>query len=291
MARILLDAEKERLRRYSSAFSRRVFERIIEHGDLTFLANLHAEYDANRRKEKTYSAYLRYLYRILESNYRCEYIYKTKIIRWIIQEYSSENSVIFNEFRTPNAIADLVLFNGSSRAFEIKTEYDSPYRLSDQLQVYTQLFQETYLVISEQHIKQYISELPDNVGIIKLINTENNYSLSIHRKALKTEKINKELLMKVLHRQEYIDIIEGYFGYLPDTSPSMLYDACLRLLKKIPDRELQKLFIKQVKNRKNNTQILKQLPNELIQIVLQLRLNWKQVQRLLETIQTPIIHT
>ena len=77
-----------------------------------------------------YSDLLKKSYSVISKYYRCEYVYKNELIKLLLKKYGTRNSVYFNEFRVGNSIADMVMFNGESKAFEIKTEYDTPRRLS-----------------------------------------------------------------------------------------------------------------------------------------------------------------
>lgn len=76
----------DRMRSYSSAFSRALFTDIIKYGDCSRLDAIHDRYDGKRKKEKTYFSYLKYLYRQISINYRCEYVYKNELIELLIKK-------------------------------------------------------------------------------------------------------------------------------------------------------------------------------------------------------------
>ena len=71
----------ERLRSYSSIFSRSVFSDIIEYDDYTRLNTIFNRYDSKKEYLATYFDYIKYLYRTIAKDYRCEYIYKNEINR------------------------------------------------------------------------------------------------------------------------------------------------------------------------------------------------------------------
>ena len=121
----------ERLRSYSSAFSRHAFQDILLFDDFSHLNWLYRS-EQNYLHGDTYLDYFEWMYRCLVRGYRCEYVFKNEIVHHLIQRYKSKTSVIFNEFRVGKSVADLAFFNGESTAFEIKTEFDTDKRLVKQ---------------------------------------------------------------------------------------------------------------------------------------------------------------
>src|SRR5690606_12921659 len=66
-----------------------------------------------------------YSYNLLEQHYRHEYIYKNKLLNdYVLKYHALEDTVLLNEFRIGQSIADAVLINGTNKVFEIKTELD-----------------------------------------------------------------------------------------------------------------------------------------------------------------------
>ena len=145
------DIPMEMMRSYSSAFSRRVFSDIINYGDFSHLDYLMKNWSPKAKDGDTYLMLLRQIYRAMCKNYRCEYVYKNEIInKLLLNQFAGTRTVVFNEFRVADSIVDLAMFIGVSKAFEIKTEYDSKKRLAHQLEIYSKLFQECYIVIPRE---------------------------------------------------------------------------------------------------------------------------------------------
>ena len=100
-------------------------------------------------------------YSFLEKNYKNEYIYKNMIARKILMgRHSLKSSVLLSEFRVGTNKADLVLINGCSTCYEIKTEYDSLIRLEDQLSSYTKLFNKVFVVCASKMITDVLHLIP-----------------------------------------------------------------------------------------------------------------------------------
>ena len=278
----------DRMRTYSSAFSRSLFTDIIKYGDCSRLDAIHDRYDGKRKKEKTYFSYLKYLYRQISINYRCEYVYKNELIELLIKKYAHSNTVIFNEFRMQKSIVDLAMFNGNSRAFEIKTEYDTTRRLIGQLVDYTRVFQLCYVVIPANMLETYEKDIPPYIGIVLMRESGGVLELDEARPAVENKNIDASMMMKCLRTKEYENVVIEEFGKLPDVPYYEMYEACEEKLYDMPPDKLHQYFLKEIEKRKNNMCLLKKAPHELRQMYLQLGLSKGQIDILQTYLNNPI---
>ena len=278
----------DRMRSYSSAFSRSLFTDIIKYGDCSRLDAIHDRYDGKRKKEKTYFSYLKYLYRQISINYRCEYVYKNELIELLIKKYAHSNTVIFNEFRMQKSIVDLAMFNGNSRAFEIKTEYDTTRRLIGQLVDYTRVFQLCYVVIPANMLETYEKDIPPYIGIVLMRESGGVLELDEARPAVENKNIDAGMMMKCLRTKEYESMVIEEFGKLPDVPYYEMYEACEEKLYDMPPDKLHQYFLKEIEKRKNNMCLLKKAPRELRQMYLQLGLSKGQIDILQTYLNNPI---
>ena len=278
----------DRMRSYSSAFSRALFTDIIKYGDCSRLDAIHDRYDGKKKKEKTYFSYLKYLYRQISINYRCEYVYKNELIELLIKKYAHSNTVIFNEFRMQKSIVDLAMFNGNSRAFEIKTEYDTTRRLIGQLVDYTRVFQLCYVVIPANMLETYEKDIPPYIGIVLMRESGGVLELDEARPAVENKNIDAGMMMKCLRTKEYENMVIEEFGKLPDVPYYEMYEACEEKLYDMPPDKLHQYFLKEIEKRKNNMCLLKKAPRELRQMYLQLGLSKGQIDILQTYLNNPI---
>jgi len=172
-------------------------------------------------------------YHLLEQNYRHEYIYKNKLLNeYVLKYYSLDDTILLNEFRVGQSIADTVLVNGTNKIFEIKTELDSPERLESQLNDYYRAFTEVYLFTHISLLNKYVRILPAYVGV--LIYTEEG-EVSEYRPAVKyTASLDASYMMSSLRKPEYSRLIKELVGFLPDVTPVFYYRACLEILAELP---------------------------------------------------------
>ncbi len=264
-------------RSYSAIFSRMAFTRILKNNDYSLINSNIQIYDLPKigKSIHTYFDYIQYTYRELKKHYQNEYIYKNTFINdLLIEKYGKKESIIINEFRVNNSIADLVLFNGTSKAFEIKTELDSKKRLYNQLSDYTKIFKECYVITHRSLINIYLRE-NEKVGIIEL--TDNHKSLAMReiRPAFENHIIDPDTLICSVRTSEYKNIILRYYGELPNVNSFKMFEECKKLIREIPNDILNQLFIAEIKKRKSNTKIIDSFTKELRQMCLALNLDSK----------------
>ena len=277
----------DKLRSYSSAFSRSVFFDIAEFGDFTHINWLLNQED-NINEFSTYSDYFSYLYSWLKKGYQCEYFYKNEVIsQYIIKKLGTKNSIIFNEFRVGESIVDLAMFNGESKAFEIKTDFDSPKRLLKQLDSYRQIFNKVYLIVSYDRLPQYLNIIPDCIGVLSLGIKGNRVIINTIREAEKSLNLDCEILMRCLRTKEYRNIVQEFYQ-IPLTGDGDIYKKCLKALESIPKQILNHLFITELKKRKSLTNLLSDIPLEFRQICLSLNLSIKKTEILINNLSNPI---
>lgn len=282
--------ERDMLRSFSLVFSRSVFKDIIDYKDFSRIDKIVAQYDIEKELLRTYGDIIKMMYRTIKKNYCCEYVFKNEFItKILIKKYGTSNTVAFNEFKIPPSIVDIALFNGESKAFEIKTEYDSPKRLRSQINNYKYFFDKCYLIIPEFLLGKYIDLIDYKVGILLLSQTKTSIKIHEYREAIKNDILDINLIMKLLHTNEYKNIIKIHYGEIPSVSCFEMYDSCLSLMNEIPKTSLRTLILNEIKKRKNNTSVLKNYPSELRQIALSLNLRDMELSSLKETLETPLI--
>ncbi|KAF2518184.1 sce7726 family protein [Flavobacterium salilacus subsp. salilacus] len=275
------------LRDYSMLFSRSEVSRLFDN-DFNSLNLKIKRYD-NREsiKKLNYLDYLKYAYKVLETHYPNEYVYKNEFLnQWLIKEVGNcQQSAIYNEFRLGKAIADLVMFNGTSKVFEIKTILDKEYRLSKQLIEYKKVFNEVYLIVPKLKLFKYLN-IDDEVGII--VYDEDKKEFELIRNSYKNHFLNHSAIMEILHTSEYLNLVENYYGYLPKVNDFNKFDICKKLISEIPGFELNRLFIDLMKSRKKQNNFSRKETRQFNQICLSLNLNKVQKQELFTNLKQQI---
>ncbi|PKD43698.1 sce7726 family protein [Rhodohalobacter barkolensis] len=277
----------------SGIFSNSHFKRVITNGKSNFIDAKIDKYiqflelnEGATRKDA-----LKAMYSYLLSEYRCEYVYKNFITKKILLgRHSLNTSTLLNEFRVGSSLADLVLINGKSVVYEIKTELDTPERLEDQLADYRKTFTHIYLVTHHSLIEKYLSILKDEeVGLIALTN---NFTLSEVREAKKeTRYLDITTMFKSLRKEEYSNIIESEYGEVPDVPNMYYFKECLKLAEQMPPKHFHKLMTTELKKRKpKETTPFKEnlLPEYLNSVCMAIDPTANQYDRLFQFLNTKI---
>jgi hypothetical protein len=204
------------------------------------------------KKSKLIKIYNR-VYEYLLKNYRNEYVFKNTIVNEILlKKHSPATSAIFSEFQVLGCKLDLLVLNGTSEAYEIKTKYDNFTRLKMQLETYLKFFDEVYLVLDEQiydEDNEILGALNDRIGI--LVFTQKNELIKKKKAEPNTKYIKSEDMVALLRKDEYLDIIKSSFGEdLSDTPNTKMYGKARQWFSKFERQQAHQLIIKKLKLRK-----------------------------------------
>ncbi|MBW2663773.1 MAG: sce7726 family protein [Deltaproteobacteria bacterium] len=203
----------------------------------------------------TLGQFFDWVYRLLFKNYRNEYIYKNVLANKIlIGKHSLNTSHMLTEFRAGKNKADVVILNGTTTVYEIKSQYDSFARLEKQIQSYFEIFDYINVITSPSHAKTLDTILPEKAGVLVL--TDRNTITTIRKPKSNKENINPAILFDSLRKSEYMRIIKEYYGTTPDVPNTQIYRKCKKLYCEIPPDYAHELTVKILKGR-NNSKILK----------------------------------
>ena len=200
------------------------------------------------------------IYMILFKSYRNEYIYKNAIANKILLgRHSLNTSHMLTEFRVGNCKADVVVVNGTSAVYEIKSELDSFARLENQVKNYLKIFDYINVITSASQVNKLKSILPDKAGILLL--TNRNTISTIRESKSNRKNTNQSILFDSLRKNEYVKAIKEYFGIVPDVPNTQIYKECKKLFSKIPAELAHDLTIN-ILRRRRNTKLLKKFIKE-----------------------------
>ena len=112
------------------------------------------------------------LYKSLKASYRVEVVYKEAVLNWWLNRSGNRSSCgVLYELRVGRSKVDAVCVGRFATAFEIKTRYDSPARLADQLGNYRTRFPKVYVVIPDDSFSRFEPHVPEGVGIVGMTRT------------------------------------------------------------------------------------------------------------------------
>lgn len=202
------------------------------------------------------------LYDEFAINYRCEYVYKNSIAsQLLVQRHELSSTAMLSEFSIDNCLADVVILNSTSSAYEIKTKLDSFERLKRQVSSYLKAFDLTYLVTHPSLMQKAVRELIDynSVGLIAL---SDDGGLIVEREAVSNaDNVDPGKIFESFRRSEYEWIIKEEFGYVPDVPNTRIYKECCALFCELDSRTAHGYMVEALKQRNNLQHLADHLRN------------------------------
>lgn len=134
--------------------------------------------------------------------YPNEICIKATFIKQILMKGKSHVTIF--ELPVGSSRADLCKINGTSVAYEIKTDLDNFNRLEKQINDYYKIFEEVYIICSESNIDNVISVIPQTCGIYTYKQTKSGrYIFKIFRIAEKNVQIDTTKQLQILRKTEF----------------------------------------------------------------------------------------
>lgn len=172
-------------------------------------------------------------YDLLRRSYRSEYFYRNLLTSKVfVGRHRAARSVLLNEFRIGDSVADCVLVNGRGAVYEIKTEFDSPEKLRSQLTSYYRAFPYATVVAHTDDADRYL-RLVEN-SPVGLITVGPRDRLSVVKDAIaKTDAFEVRTMFNALRLSEVTGILQAEFGALPAVPNGVRYAAYLELAERM----------------------------------------------------------
>tara|TARA_R110000787_G_scaffold249816_1_gene355404 strand:- start:2967 stop:3842 length:876 start_codon:yes stop_codon:yes gene_type:complete len=188
----------------------------------------------------------------LMDSYRSEYFYKNAIVNQILlQKHTLDGGArsarLLTEFWAGEARVDIGIVNGTSTAYEIKTELDTLDRLSNQLHWYSKVFDRVYVVVANKNWPSIAKVLPRHVGLI----TMSPDGRLLERLGAASNKANIDLrvLFRAMREMEVLDICHRRFGVDYATPNGLRLDECWRVFKTLDHEEAHDLMVEVLRRR------------------------------------------
>lgn len=218
----------------ATAFSRGVFRALGASTPVTLPSGLRflTELGRNDQSIRLADAFDRAL-AITARLYRSEYYYKNTIVnRVVFGRHSPRTAAPLLEVRAGHSIADVVVLNGTSTAYEIKTDYDDYSRLQAQVADYSRCFERTYVIVSPARAAAALAVAPEHIGVISV---NRRGSMREERPAnADLNRLSNQALFGLLHRSEILRILARTLDYDVDVLPAQLWSRTRDLFGMLP---------------------------------------------------------
>ncbi|MGO2034987.1 MAG: sce7726 family protein [Brevibacterium sp.] len=224
------------------------------------------------------------------SRFRDDYVYRAAITQKVLLgRHTLNTATLLNEVRAGACKADVVVLNGTSTAYEIKSERDSLARLRNQINNYRQVFATVNVVVSRSHLSEVLQVTPEDVGVITL--SERFRFQTAREPQNQPERTVPTMILEILRAEEATEILTR-LGYevspVPNTrirseltrafselDPTVVHDEMVRTLRSSRSQAKLAAFVNSI-------------PNSLRAASLAVKPNLKSRVHIKEAVDTPL---
>lgn len=226
-----------------------------------------------------------------KSRFRADYVYRAAITQKILLGRHSMNSAtLLNEVRAGSSKADVVVLNGTSTAYEIKSERDSLARLQSQISNYRSVFATVNVVVSKSHLSEVISATSDDVGVITL--SERFRFQTIREAQNRPDRIVPTILLETLRIEEALQILVRLGQELPEVPNTQIRSELVRLFSEMDPITVHEEMVRTLRisrSQANLTEFIKSMPVSMRAALLAARPNNKCRGLVKLAVNTPLV--
>ena len=169
------------------------------------------------------------------------------------QAHAADDTIVVDELGLKNGIvrADIAVLNGKMVGYEIKTQRDTLNRLPAQILAYSDVFDQVFIITSNNHLEKVEDMVPNWWGIFMIVEeSEGQFSFSCYREAGKNKSQNTYTLAQLLWKTEALEVANKFLQneVKPSTSKKEIYKL---ISTSCPPLELSNIVIQYLKNRDN----------------------------------------
>lgn len=278
---------------FSRMFSSAVVRELGQRGQSGLLARLLESTGTSTALESnaTIGDGFDYAFRALRSlGSRDEYVYRSAITQKILLgRHNLYTASMLGEARVGSNKADVVVFNGTSTAYEIKSERDSLVRLRSQVTAYAEVFAAVTAVTSPSHLDKVFREVPAEVGVVVL--TE-RFTLRTEREAAVDPGRTQPSAILDFVRVDEATAILRKLGVQPPEAPNTQLRSSLRDLFSGQDpvqvHDAMVSTLKATRSRSGASEYIKSIPMSLHAAMLTLKMNDASAQNVRDATRLPI---
>lgn len=206
---------------------------------------------------------------------RDEYVYRTAITQKILLgRHSLRTASMLGEARVGMCKADVVVFNGTSTAYEIKSERDSLTRLRSQVSSYGTVFAAVNVVTSSKHVSQVLRQVPADVGVLVL---SRRFTLQTERPAVVDPSRTDSLAILEFVRIDEAEAMLDAFGIAMPNVPNTQLRSRLRDifegLDSVRVHDEMVRVLKEKRSQKAASELMKSIPWSLRAAMLTLKMD------------------
>jgi hypothetical protein len=217
----------------------------------------------------TVGSFFETVYAELRRVYQCEYVFKNEIIRRLfLSRHDPTASVVIPEFAVGCNRIDLVVVNGTTTAYEIKTAYDSLERLARQIEAALRVFDRVVVVCDSKHVAA-VDTLVGHLGVGVLSYTGRGTFRVEQRWISNVELVQPRAIFDCLRAKEYIPALRAVIGSVPVVPNTLTYRTFAPMFATLSSTTAHGILVKSLRKRfagQTSADALKRLPSSMTQM-------------------------
>jgi hypothetical protein len=221
---------------------------------------------------------------------RDEYVYRAALTHKVLLGVHSLNTAsMLTEFRVGASRADVVILNGTSTVYEIKSERDSLARLASQLINYRKVFAKIYVIAAESHVQDVLENTSADIGVLSL---GRRGQISTKRETIeRPDLVCPVAIFESLRSAEAAAILRSLKIPVPDVPNTRLHGAMRECFVRLDPGSVHQQMVQTLKNTRKLVSLrslMDQMPQSLQPAVLTTQFRRSDHQRLISAINTPL---
>jgi glucuronate isomerase len=221
---------------------------------------------------------------------RHEYIYKAAITKNILLgKHSLRTASVLTEFRVGQCKVDLAILNGTSTAYEIKSERDSLQRLDRQVTAYSKVFARVYVIAARNHVDAIMNSMSTDIGVLCLTNRHNISSL---RDATdRSDRTSPRMIFESIRTSEARAILTHLGHSIPAVPNTQLRSALRDLFVALNPQDAHDGMVRTLRKTRNLlplSDLVSELPSSLQAAALSVTLRKSDHLRLIAAVDAPL---
>lgn len=225
-----------------------------------------------------------------KKDYRHEYAYKSALThKLLLGVHSLNTAAMITEFRVESSKADVVILNGTSTVYEIKSERDNLDKLKRQITDYRKVFAKVNVITGENHLNDVVRFVQNDVGVLLL--SERGQISTIREARDLPERVSPEVIFESIQIKEASMILNSLAIETPKVPNTLLYKTLKNEFIKLDPIDIHSAMLKVLKKTRSSQSLellLNSLPKSLSTVILSSKIRKKDYHRLIETMDISV---
>lgn len=223
-------------------------------------------------------------------SYNHEYLYKAALAhKVLLGVHSLRTASMMTELRVGDCRADVVILNGTSTAYEIKSDRDTLDRLETQVSTYMKVFANVNILAGKKYLERVLASVPKDVGVMHL---NSQYGISTIRAPTEDPgRLVPELVFDSLQNSEATQILKMFGVNIPDVPNTQRHHALRKRFSRLSPHQVHRGFLavlRRTRDLSSLAQLIGELPSSLCAATLATPPPKRAYERYIAAMDTPL---